>query len=69
MFNDQEDLDQVNPFDLAVAAGLTRRFGPSAAEKETWPGWKRALCRLTPTKHRWRYSVNADIIRDFETRP
>lgn len=55
-------------FDLAVVAGLTKRFGPSAAEIETWPRWKRAACRLTPSKHRWRFSVNAPLIRDFETR-
>lgn len=55
-------------FDLAIAAGLTRRNGPSAAEIETWPRWKQALCRLTPLQHRWRFSVNAPIIRDFETR-
>lgn len=61
----QED---INEFDLAVAAGLTRRFGPSAAEQETWPAWKRLACRLTPLKHRWRWSVNAPVIRDFETR-
>jgi hypothetical protein len=67
MFNDQED-GQIDAFELAVVAGLTRRFGPSDAEKETWPRWKRGLCRMTPTKHRWRYSVNADLIRDFETR-
>lgn len=55
-------------YDLALVAGLTRRLGPSAAEVETWPRWKRALCRLTPLNHRWRYSVNAPAIRDFETR-
>jgi hypothetical protein len=60
---------QEDPYELAVIAGLTRRFGPSAAEIETWPLWKKALCRLTPSEHRWRYSVNADLIRDFETRP
>ena len=55
-------------FDLAVAAGLTKRFGPSPAEVETWPRWKQALCKVTPRKHRWRYSANASVIRKFETR-
>lgn len=59
---DQEDLN------LALVAGLTKRNGPSAAEIETWPRWKRAACRLTPRKQRWRFSVNAPVIRDFETR-
>lgn len=64
---------QVNPeeqeeFALAFAAGITRRCGPSETEIENWPLWKQTLCRLTPLKHRWRYSVNAPLIRHFETR-
>jgi hypothetical protein len=68
MFDEQEDLNEIDPFDLAVYAGLTRRLGPSNAEIETWPGWKKAVLRLTPVKHRWRFSAHADLIRDFETR-
>lgn len=60
--------EEQDEYDLALVAGLTRRFGPSAAEVETWPRWKRVLCRLTPRRYRWRYSVNAPAIRDFETR-
>ena len=59
---EQEDLN------LAFVAGLTKRNGPSAAEIETWSPWKRLVCRLTPRKYRWHYSVNAPVIRDFETR-
>ena len=67
MFDNQEDLDEIDPFDLAVYAGLTRRLGPSNAEIETWPSWKKVLLRLTPTNHRWRFSVHADLIRQFDS--
>lgn len=60
----QDEYDEED-FDLAILAGHTRRYGPSAGEIETWPRWKQVLIWLTPRDHRWRYSVNADLVRDF----
>lgn len=60
--------EEQEEFDLALVAGLVRRFGPTNAELETWPRWKKALCRMIPRKQRWRLSVNAPLIREFETR-
>ena len=55
-------------FDLAVACGLTRRFGPSPSETVAMPLWKRALLKVMPVRHRWKLSSLAPRIREFEQR-
>ena len=53
-------------FQRAAAAGLTRRFGPSAEEVAGFPAWKRGLARALPVSHRWRLSALAPYIRWLE---
>ncbi len=53
-------------FQRAAAAGLTRRFGPSAEEVSGFPAWKRGLARALPVSHRWRFSALAPYIRWLE---
>ena len=53
-------------FQRAAAAGLTRRFGPSAEEVSGFPAWKRGLARALPVSHRWRLSALAPYIRWLE---
>lgn len=53
-------------FQRAAAAGLTRRFGPSAQEIAGFPAWKRLLVRVLPVGQRWRLSALAPYIRWLE---
>ena len=53
-------------FQRAAAAGLTRRFGPSAQEVAGFPAWKRLLVRALPVSQRWRLSALAPYIRWLE---
>jgi hypothetical protein len=49
----------------AFAAGWIKRFGPPSSERQDWPVWKRAACRLTPAKQRWRWSEYAPVVKFF----
>ena len=53
-------------FDRAVACGLTKRLGPSAAEVGAMPVWRRLAVACLPVGQRWRLSTLAPEIRAFE---
>lgn len=49
---------------FAGVLAFTARSGPSYDEVRHFPWWKRLAMRLTPTRHRWRYSEFAPILRE-----
>lgn len=58
----------VDELNLALACGLMRRWGPSPAQLAALPWWRRTVCRLLPSRHRWRLHPLAPLIRDFDRR-
>lgn len=60
--------DSWEDLNLAVACGLMRRWGPSPTQMVALPWWRRMVCRLLSSRHRWRIHPLAPMIRGFDRR-
>lgn len=56
----------IDQLDLAVACGLTKRFGPAAEEVAAMTPWRRVAVVCLPMGQRWRLSALAADIKAFE---